>query len=506
MLTKRKIQITILLVFAILILVNLLSTKLFFRLDFTEDKRYSLSDATENILENLNEPVTVTAYFSEDLPPDISKVRQDFRDLLVEYSNKSGSMVVYEFVNPNENQEDEMKAQQNGIQPLMINVRERDQLKQQRAYLGAIVQLGEKKEVIPFIQPGAAMEYALSTSIKKLSVDVKPKIAFLQGNGEPALNELIQLREQLSVLYDVDTATLNNKPVPADVKTLVIINPKDTIAENVFNNLDQFLSRGGNIVAAYNSVEGDLQNGSGNAVETNFGDWLKTKGIEVEKNFLIDVNCSNVMVRQQQGGFSFSTPVSFPYIPIITSFSDHPVTEGLENVVMPFVSPIKLIQTDTSIAVTPLAVTSSKSGVLNPPLFFDVSKDWTETDFGLSSLPIAVAVEGNLVGNVKSKLVVFSDGDFIVNGSGQRPQQLQPDNVNLMSNSIDWLSDDTGLVELRTKGVSARPIDPTLEDGTKLFIKYLNFLLPIILIIAYGIFRYQKNLRKKNKLMSESYV
>ena len=177
MLTKRKIQITILLVFAILILVNLLSTKLFFRLDFTEDKRYSLSDATENILENLNEPVTVTAYFSEDLPPDISKVRQDFRDLLVEYSNKSGSMVVYEFVNPNENQEDEMKAQQNGIQPLMINVRERDQLKQQRAYLGAIVQLGEKKEVIPFIQPGAAMEYALSTSIKKLSVDVKPKIA-----------------------------------------------------------------------------------------------------------------------------------------------------------------------------------------------------------------------------------------------------------------------------------------------------------------------------------------
>jgi len=506
MLTKRKIQITILLVFAILVLVNLLSTKLFFRLDFTEDKRYSLSDATENILENLNEPVTVTAYFSEDLPPDISKVRQDFRDLLVEYSNKSGSMVVYEFVNPNENQEDEMKAQQNRIQPLMINVRERDQLKQQRAYLGAIVQLGEKKEVIPYIQPGAAMEYALSTSIKKLSVDVKPKIAFLQGNGEPGLNELTQLREQLSVLYDVDTTTLNNKLVQSDVKTLVIINPKDTIAENVFNNLDEFLSRGGNIVAAYNSVEGDLQNGSGNAVETNFGDWLKTKGIEVEKNFLIDVNCSNVMVRQQQGGFSFSTPVSFPYIPIITSFSDHPVTEGLENVVMPFVSPIKLTQTDTSITVTPLAVTSSKSGVLNPPLFFDVSKDWSETDFGLASLPVAVAVEGNLVGNVKSKLIVFSDGDFIVNGSGQRPQQLQPDNVNLMSNSIDWLSDDTGLVELRTKGVSARPIDPTLEDGTKLFIKYLNFLLPIILIIAYGIFRYQKNLRKKNKLMSESYV
>ncbi len=506
MLTKRKVQFTLFLIFAIIVLVNLVSTKLFFRLDFTEDQRYSLSDATENILANLNEPVTVKSYFSEDLPPDIAKVRQDFRDLLVEYSNKSSGMVVYEFLNPNENQEAEMQAQQNGIQPLMINVRERDQLKQQRAYLGAVVQLGEKKEVIPVIQPGAAMEYALSTSIKKISVDVKPKIAFLQGNGEPQLSELVQLQQQLSILYDVDTVSLSNKIVPSEIKTLVIVNPKDTIEQNVFSNLDEFLSRGGNIISAFNAVDGDLQNGSGSEVKTNFGDWLKTKGVEVEKNFLIDVNCSNVMVRQQQGGFSFQTPISFPYIPIITNFSEHPITEGLENVVMPFVSSIKLTMIDTSISAIPLAVSSEKSGIQNVPLYFDVSKDWGASDFGMSTLPVAVALEGNLVGNVKSKLIVFSDGDFIINGSGQRQQQLQPDNVSLMANSIDWLSDDTGLVELRTKGVSARPIDPTLEDGTKLFLKYLNFLLPIILILAYGIFRYQMNLRKKNKLMSESYV
>ena len=317
---------------------------------------------------------------------------------------------------------------------------------------------------------------------------------------------MVQLREQLNVLYDVDTITLENKTVPAEIKTLVVINPKDTLSQNVFNNLDEFLSRGGNIVAAYNSVDGDLQNGMGNVVNSNFGDWLKQKGIEVEKNFLIDVNCSNVMVRQQQGGFSFSTPISFPYIPIITNFTEHPITEGLENVVMPFVSPIKLSVVDTSISVIPLALTSDKTGIQNAPLYFDVSKDWGAADFGMSALPIAVVLERKLSGNTKSRLIVFSDGDFIINGAGQRPQQLQPDNVNLMANSIDWLSDDTGLVELRTKGVSARPIDPTLEDGTKLVIKYLNFLLPIILIIVYGIYRYQVNLRKKNKLMSESYV
>ena len=85
-------------------------------------------------------------------------------------------------------------------------------------------------------------------------------------------------------------------------------------------------------------------------------------------------------------------------------------------------------------------------------------------------------------------------------------QKLQPDNVNFASNAIDWLSDDTGLIQLRTKGVTDRPIDPSFEDGTKTLLKYLNFLLPVLLVIGYGIFRFQRNLKKKNKLMSEKYV
>ena len=204
MLTRKKVQTSILLVIGILLLVNLIASRFFFRLDYTEDQIYSLSNATKAILANLNEPITITAYFSENLPPDIEKVRQDFRDMLVEYASYSGGQIVYEFINPSENQETEMKAQQSGVQPIMINVRERDQMKQQRAYLGAILQMGDKKEVIPFIQPGSAMEYALSTNIKKLSVKDKPAIALLQGHGEPGLSALQQLNEQLSILYSVD--------------------------------------------------------------------------------------------------------------------------------------------------------------------------------------------------------------------------------------------------------------------------------------------------------------
>lgn len=507
MLTRKKVQTSILLVIGILLLVNFMADRFYFRLDYTADQSYSLSNATKNILRNLNEPVTITAYFSEDLPPDIAKVKQDFRDLLIEYSSYSDGMIVYEFINPSESEESEMQAQQKGIQPIMINVRERDQMKQQRAYLGALIQISDRKEIIPFMQPGAAMEFALSTAIKKISIVAKPKLAFLQGNGEPGLNALPQLNQQLSVLYNVETIQFTDTTgVPPENKTLVIVAPKDTVPDLHLKYLDEFLSRGGRLLIALNTVEGNLSNGTGSKIYTGFSEWLKTKGIEVEENFIIDANCANVMVRQSaMGGFMMNTPVRFPYIPVVTNFTEHPITEGLESVTFPFISSIKISRQDTSVLIYPIAMTSERSGVQNPPLTFDVMKQWKISDFSLSSIPVAVVVE-KVNNNPDAKLIVFGDGDFAVNGEGQEAQQLQPDNINLMINAIDWLADDTGLIELRTKSVTARPIDPALEDGTKTLLKYLNFLAPILLIIAYGVIRFQIKRRVRNKLMSVEYV
>jgi len=507
MLTRKKVRTSVLLVIGILLLANLIASRFFFRLDYTADQRYTLSDATKNILDQLDEPVTISAYFSEDLPPNVEQVRQDFRDMLVEYSSKSNGLIVYEFINPSENQETEMKAQQSGIQPIMINVRERDQMKQQRAYLGALIQMGDRKEVIPFIQPGAAMEYALSTNIKKLAVKDKPTIALLQGHGEATLSSIQQLHDQLSILYSVETIEFNDTMgVPFQYKTLVVIAPKDTIPQSHFNYLDEFLNRGGRLLVALNTVGGDLSTGAGNKVSTSFEVWLKQRGIEVEESFVIDASCSNIMVRQQQGPFMMNTPVQFPYLPNITNFTKHPITDGIESVVLIFASPIKLTTTDTSVVMFPLAVTSEKSGVQNPPLYFDVMKQWTLNDFTLSSLPIAVLVENKVPGTSGYKMVVFGDGDFAVNGEGQNAQQLSEDNISFMANAIDWLSDDTGLIELRTKGVTSRPIDTSLEDGTKTLLKYLNFLLPIILAIVYGVIRFQFKRKKRNELMITEYV
>lgn len=291
---KKSVINYLLLIAGVIILINILSDRFFLRLDFTSDKRYTLGPETRDILSSLKEPVTVTAWFSKELPPEFAQLRRDFKEELIEYSNRSNGKVQFEFINPNEDEATEQKALQAGISPVLINVREKDQVKQQKAYLGAVVQYGDQKEVIPLIQPGAAMEYSLSTSIKKLSVSGKPEIAFLEGNGEASLNSMVQVLQSLSVLYDVEPVDLSSAAASLDkYKTLVIVDPKDTIPEQVFRKLDDFLASGKSIYIAMNRVNGNLQTASGTEVVTGLEKWLEEKGIRVNPNFIVDPNCGS---------------------------------------------------------------------------------------------------------------------------------------------------------------------------------------------------------------------
>lgn len=498
-----KITSTIVLITAIVIIINVLSENYSFRLDFTEGKEYTLSKATRNILKELDKPVTVTAYFSKDLPPNISSVSENLKDMLIEYGNRSGGMVVFKFVNPNEKEELEQEAMKNGIQPVMINVREKDQVKQQKAYIGAVVSLGEEKEVIPFFQPGSAMEYALSTSIKKLSVVDKPAIAVIQGHGEPPLSQMPQVYNELSILYSVETFEMTDTTdIPGKYRTIALIRPTDTLNSSHLDQLDRFLARGGNIFMALNRVEGDFSSATGMPVTTGLEDWLMNKGLTISDNFVIDASCGAVTVQQQQSNFVMTTQVSFPYFPVISKFADNPVTKGLESVVLQFASPITF-SGDTTKKFTPVAFSSAQSGTAKAPLYFDVQRQWTENDFPMSGIAVAGILEGKLSGTADSKIILVADGDFAVSGP-QRGQQLPQDNVNLMVNSVDWLSDDTGLIDLRTKEVTSRPIKE-LPDGTRTFLKWFNFLLPIILIIIYELIRMQINRNKRIRRMEVSY-
>jgi ABC-type uncharacterized transport system involved in gliding motility auxiliary subunit len=194
--------------------------------------------------------------------------------------------------------------------------------------------------------------------------------------------------------------------------------------------------------------------------------------------------------------------MQFPYLPVIHKFAANPVTKGLESVSLQFASPITFAG-DSSIKFIPIAFSSDKSGSLRTPLYFDVQKQWQLSDFPMSGLVVACILEGKLSGNMNSRIVLVSDGDFAVSGP-KGGNQLPRDNVSLLVNSVDFLSDDTGLIDLRTKEVTSRPIKE-MQDSTRALLKWLNFLTPIILIIIYGLMRMQMNRNKRVKRMEVNY-
>jgi gliding-associated putative ABC transporter substrate-binding component GldG len=497
--TKAKLQYILLLLAGIIVLVNLIGNDLFFRLDFTEDQRYTLSESTMDILSDLQDPVTVTAYFSEDLQPQFDRMRQDFMNLLEEYSTRSDDKVVFSFVNPNENDEKEREAQQNGIQPLVISSREKNQSVQKRAYMGAVINYGEATEIIPFLEPGAQMEYALTMAIKKMTVPEKQPVGIISGHGEPTMNELGEMVNELQVLYAPEATTLADSVALEKYKTLVWIRPADSIPESHFQKLDQFVKNGGNLVMAVNSVEANLQNRMGQKLTTGIVPWLQKHGVKLNADFITDANCGSVTIRQQQGPFMINTPVSFPYLPVISKFAEHPVSDGLSAVMLQFASSIE--PADTSATFIPLAFTSKKSDTQKAPAFFNVQKEWGDSDFSRSEIPVAALVKQADKGGI----IIFSDGDFVVNGSGQNARQLQPDNLSLFVNAVDYLSDDTGLMQLRSKTVKHRPLEQ-IKESKQTWLKTLNFGLPLFLVLVIGLIRYQQNNHIRNKRREESYA
>ena len=324
--TRSTITIRLLLYIGIFLVLNLVANQLYFRLDFTADKRYTLSKSSKDIVKTLGQEdklVTVTAYFSKNLPPELSQVGEDLKDLLAEYESYSDGRLVYEFIDPTTSNEKEQKAAQAGVSALNIQARENDAISVVRGYLGAIIKLGNQQEVIPVIQSTSGLEFLISSSIKKLSVSNKPKIGILQGHGEPGLEFLQQAMLQLGTLYEVDTFSLASNPNAwSNYKTVVVLGATQQFPPEHLAALDQLLASGGRLFMGLNSVGGDLR-GQAPWDKTNTGleNWLSPKGIVVEQVFLTDVKFfPGISIPRRQGPFTVNVPVDFPYFPMISNF------------------------------------------------------------------------------------------------------------------------------------------------------------------------------------------
>jgi len=500
---KDNVIARLVLVLSCLIFLNVLSAYLFLRVDFTADKRYTLDKVTKRILSEVEEPIIITMYVSEDLPPDINRTIRDFKHLMTEYNAHSTKRIEIEEVNPNASEELEMKAIEVGIHPVPLEVREKDQVKVQKVFLGLVIQVGNKSETIPLIQPGIAMEYNLSTLIKRLTIQDKAKIGYVVGHGEPVLGTLDQMMKELSVLYDLKEINLNRRMDLSDYKAIIILSPFEPISKREFKRLDNYLSTGGSIFVGIDRVNGILNHGIGVGLNTNLETWLEEKGILVEDAFIVDRKCSTVTV-QEKSYFSYPQQVNFPFLPLITEFSDHSITDGIEAMILQFASPMKYVG-DSTLVYNELAWTSDVSGKLKVPVSFNIGQIWRPKDFLFPRQVVAAAIHGPIVSDQEARLCVIGDGNFIVNGVGEQRITIQPDNINFIANAIDWLSDDTGLMSLRTKGVQSRPLNE-LSDSKVLFIKYFNFLFPLLIVVIHGLFQFRRKKLKRTRLMKPGVV
>ena len=495
-----------LLVAVVIILLHLIANEVSFRLDFTQDGRYTLSQSTKDLLEEIPEVVTLNAYFSEDLPPNLLVVQQDFKDLLVEYENAADGQFVYAFENPSSSLENEQKAQKAGISPVLLNVRERDQVKQRRIYMGATLHAGNKKENIPFLKTDRSAEHALTTAIKKLTLRNKQKVGLIQGHGEPTPDQVKELQTHLSVLYDVAPLSLSDETeVHTDYKAWLWIAPTEDVPQDDLKKAAEYINQGGRIFLAYSGLDLNLNTqpfGIKSKEDLGVSNWLQTMGIYLNTNdVLIDAQCSAITVAQQMGGFVFNSQVQFPYFPNVQTFAEHPITNGLEAAYLQFTSPILHRVEDTTKqgrAIT-LLKSSSRAGLRPLPDYINVNQKWEKSDFLVGEQNLALALTGDALPHPDARLVVLSAHNFLVpQQEGQAPPEA---NVLFAVNAIDWLADDTGLIELRNKGISSRPL-ASLEDNQKAWISYANVFVPILFILLYAVGRSQYQRRQRKKWLS----
>lgn len=514
-----------------LVLINVLSRYSFTRLDLTRDRQFTLSDATITTLEELEDPVTVRAYFSKDLPPPLSSHARYVHDLLEEYYAYADGNLRYEFIDPlsEETEADKEKKKEvkhdifgravreqtsverdlsaMGITPVQVRVNEDDKLEVKRAYLGIAINYGDKREVIPVVQDTGGLEYDLTTLIRKLTRERTPKIAVLQGHEGPDLQkDLGQAYGLMSQLYDVAPLDLTSSAkIPEDVDAILVVGPKTPFSEEEQKEIDRFIVNGGAAAFLLDEIKPNLQTLETEEANSGLSDLLASYGAAPEPGLVLDAQCATINISQQKGFMRITQPVNYPFIPQPRSLDPyHPLTRGLSQAVFPFMSPIKVSVPESSNVEAEILVHSSdRSWVESPPYDLNPLHRWTEDQVGAQAPhdllvtltgPIpshfgasAAASDGQVP---KGRVLVAGGATFI------QDQFLSMGNQALLLNLMDWLVLDDAMLAVRSRGLEAAPLKE-LTDGQRNAVKYANMLgLPLV-FVAFGLVRWRVRERRR---------
>lgn len=556
---KKKDLIQLFVVILGIIILNILAQFAFTRIDFTKEKRYTVSDISIDILRNLKEPVIVTVYLEGEFPSGFKRLRRATKDLLSDYMAYADGNLQFEFIDPTEGK-NEAEQQvvfeeltQKGLEPTNLSVKTENGLSQKVIFPAAMVSLNGKEIPVKLLQTRIGLspeevlnnsiqnlEYAFSSAIKKVSSGGKPRVGFIEGHGELSDLQLQDAMKSLSDGYEagrIDLASITFDGL-AKLKVMVVAKPTSAFSEVEKYKIDQFLMRGGKIIWTIDQVNADLENmrnssgGEQLAVQNklNLDDQLFTYGVRINYDLVGDMNSSQIPVSVGEvGGQAQIQLVPWLFYPIIMPISSHPLVKNLEGIKTEFINTIDTIGV-SNVRKTILLTTSPYNRELQAPTIVSLNMiEETPDPERFQSPPKAVSVllEGQFKSNflnraipdgvigggetiAKSnytKMLIFSDGDVFKNdviekdGSSlplgfDRYTQQSFGNKTFLLNAVDFLTDDAGLIDLRTKEIQLRLLDKGKIVAEKTTWQLINTTIPLIMLILFGIFQHIYRKRK----------
>ncbi|MBF4494273.1 gliding motility-associated ABC transporter substrate-binding protein GldG [Flavobacterium sp. MR2016-29] len=544
----------------ILIVLNVLGSLFFHRFDLTKDKRYTLSETSLQIVKQVKNPLSIKIYMQGDLPADFRRLQQETKQLLEEFQayNKN---IVFEFVNPLENGEESMDVvkslYQKGMTPINITVDDKGKQSQAMVFPWAVAVYDNKEVNIPLLKNimGASttkkvigsiqhLEYSIADAINKITKAKQKKVAIIKGNGE--INEvhiakmLMQIRESYYIgPFTLDSVAQNPNGTLDALKKYdlaIISKPTQTFTDEEKQVLDQFIMNGGKTLWLIDQVAADmdsLYNQAGATLayprDLNLNDMFFKYGFRINPDLVKDEQGSPIkLATGEQGSATQYQDFVWKFAPQVYPTSKHPIVKNLGGIRFDFASPIDTLK--NGIKKTVLLQSSQYSKTIGTPSEINLNSVTEHTSpqeyVNKGNLPLSVLLEGSFHSAFENrvlpfkensfqskgkpnKMIVIADGDLARNqldknmmpvelGYDQRTGNLY-DNKDFIMNCINYLLDDTGLINIRSKDVDLPLLDKEKVYENYTLTQFITIGLPILILLVFGlVFTYLRK-RKYSK-------
>ncbi|MBS1553541.1 MAG: gliding motility-associated ABC transporter substrate-binding protein GldG [Bacteroidetes bacterium] len=543
-----------------LLLLNLLTSFYFFRIDLTEEKRYTIKPQTKQVLSTLDEEVFVEVFLEGELNAGFKRFQKSIHETLEEFRIYSGNKVSFVFTDPNQAKGEKARNEfmselsSKGISPMNVIENKEGQRIEKFVFPGALVSYGGFETGVMLLKGNRAqgsqealnqsienVEFELANAIYKLSNNNRKKVALVRGHGELDSLQIASFNNALLEQYDVFKMDLSAKPTVGNYDALIIAKPRTEFSEPDKYKLDQYLMRGGKILFLLDRLDANMDSASSDnyfafPYNLNLDDQLFRYGVRINPDLVQDrVSGKYPVVVGNAGGRPQLMQLDWPFFPLINQYADHPITRNLDAAQTKFISSIDTVKA-TGVRKIPLFFSSPYSRKLLAPVKVgvnDLRKQIREGSFNAGAIPLAYLLEGKFTSlftnrfapggvdtvgfvakSVDSKLIVVADGDLArndVNPRQSEPQTLGYDpftrytfsNQDLLLNMVAYLTNENGLIAARNKEVKIRPLDKQKIKEERTYWQAVNILLPLMALALFGVVWMYARKKKYSSFLTE---